>query len=92
MPRRNRKNVNVAELENLQEVADCLGLKAESFGNKIDYWSPFSMEARKYFSDFQPRGKADDVTVIVTQVMSREAPPTSEGKKNAPKSYVQYEK
>ena len=72
-------------------MADCLGLKAESFGNKIDYWSPFSMEARKYFSDFQPRGKADDVTVIVTQVMSREAPPTSEGKKNAPKSYVQYQ-
>ena len=34
------------------------------------YLSPFAKEARRVFGDFEPRGKPDDVTVVVAQVHS----------------------
>jgi hypothetical protein len=49
----------------VQKAAECLSLEAESLGNKSGYMSPFAKEARKHYIDFYPRGKADDVTVIV---------------------------
>ena len=44
------------------------------------------MEAKKYYRDFEPRGKADDITVIVAQVHSRNPP----NLKNGPSSYELY--
>jgi hypothetical protein len=49
----------------LQKAADCLALEAEELGSTLGYLSPFAKEAKKEYRDFEPRGKADDVTVIV---------------------------
>ena len=42
-----------------------MALEAERLGNMSGYLSPFAKEAKKHYSDFQARGKADDITVIV---------------------------
>ena len=45
-----------------------MAVKAEQLGDTAGYLSPFAREAKKYYSDFEPRGKADDITVIVAQI------------------------
>lgn len=57
--------INFRKVNDLQKAADCLALEAEELGNMIGYMSPFAKEARKEYRDFEPRGKADDITVIV---------------------------
>ena len=52
-----------------------MALLAEDKGNQVGYMSPFALEAQKVYNDFVPRGKSDDVTVIVAQVHSK---PSSE--------------
>jgi hypothetical protein len=32
--------------------------------------SPFAKEAKKYFGDYEPSGKIDDITVIAAQFMT----------------------
>lgn len=46
-----------------------MSLKAEKLGNTFGYLSPFAKEARKTYRDFEARGKADDITVIVSQIL-----------------------
>lgn len=48
-----------------------MALLAEDKGNQVGYMSPFALEAQKVYNDFVPRGKSDDVTVIVAQVHSK---------------------
>lgn len=43
---------------------------AEKLGMLDHYLSPFAREARKVYGDFDPRGKPDDVTVVVAQIHS----------------------
>lgn len=52
-------------LENPQFVAECLAKEAERLSMLDRYFSPFAREARRVFGDFEPRGKPDDITVIV---------------------------
>lgn len=63
---------NIRLLTSMQGAADCLSLEAERLGNTSGYLSPFAKEAQKHYMDFQPRGKADDVTVIVAQIHSKD--------------------
>ena len=72
MPQRVEKDkgTNIPLISNPQFAADCLAKEAEKLGNLNRYLSPFAREAQRVFGDFEPRGKPDDVTVIVTQVHS----------------------
>ena len=88
MPKKKAKDTNVAKLLDLQKAADCLATEAERLGNQVGYWSPFAIEARKYYRDFEPRGKADDVTVIVAQMHSKEQPAVVNNK--GPVSYEKF--
>ena len=35
-----------------------------------NYLSPFAKEAKRIYGDFEPRGKPDDITIVVAQVHS----------------------
>lgn len=37
----------------------------------LGYLSPFAKEAKKEYRDFEPRGKADDISVIVAQIFTK---------------------
>ena len=63
---------NIRLITSIQSAADCLSLEAERLGNTSGYLSPFAKEAQKHYLDFQARGKADDVTVIVAQIHSKD--------------------
>ena len=58
------------KIERTQDAADEIALTAEQLGDTVGYLSPFAVEASKQFLDYQPRGKPDDVTVIVAQLQN----------------------
>ena len=60
------------KMKNTQAAADEIALRAEDLGNTNGYWSPFAVEASKHYQGFMPRGKPDDVTVIVAQMHNRQ--------------------
>lgn len=37
----------------------------------VGYLSPFAKEAKKEYRDFEPRGKADDISVIIAQIHTK---------------------
>lgn len=37
----------------------------------VGYLSPFAKEAKKEYRDFEARGKADDISVIIAQVHTK---------------------
>jgi len=55
-------------LSDLQEAANCLAEKSEKLGDDSTYFSPFAKNARDENIHFTG-GKADDITVIVAQVI-----------------------
>ena len=69
-----KNKIDFMRVNNLQKAADCLALEAEELGTLEGYLSPFAKEAKKEYLDFEPRGKADDVTVIVAQIFTRNKP------------------
>lgn len=56
-----------AQIDNLQRVSDCISTSAEIKGYDEKYESPFTIESRKNGQN-DLGGKADDITVIVSQV------------------------
>lgn len=56
-----------AQIDNLQRVSDCISTYAEIKGYDTKYISPFTVESRNHKLD-DVGGKADDITVIVSQV------------------------
>ena len=72
MPNPIYKNVSSKFLNKSKEAADCIANKSETLGNTIGYKSPFSAQAKKHYLGFEDRGKSDDVTVIVAQIISKD--------------------
>ena len=53
-------------------VAEIIANEAEKYSYQQSYLSPFAKGAREHYSDYLG-GKPDDITVIVGQVVLREA-------------------
>ena len=66
--KQHNENYPIHMIRDPQQAADCIALEAEQLGKRNYYWSPFATEAAKYYNNFQPRGKEDDVTVVVAQL------------------------
>jgi len=58
-------------VKNLQAVSDCISTYAECVSYDKDYVSPFTIESRQHKKD-KVGGKEDDITVIVSQIKTRE--------------------
>ena len=58
-------------LKNLQNASDCISTLAEAKGYDPSYVSPFQKEAKLHGKE-KPGGKADDITVIVSQIQVKD--------------------
>jgi hypothetical protein len=72
MPNPIDKNISSKFLNKSKDAADCIANKSETLGNTIGYQSPFSKQAKRYYKGFEDRGKSDDITVIVAQILSKD--------------------
>lgn len=54
-----------------QDAADCIAKKAYKYSMQTGYKSPFARSAQEHYLDFEDRGKPDDITVIVSQIHSK---------------------
>lgn len=64
------KHLSKNKIRSTQKVADEIALEAETLGDTVGFLSPFAVEASKHFLGYEPRGKPDDVTVIVAQLQN----------------------